>query len=508
VTGTAIRSETPALARRAAAFAPSIWADVDALYATLPDRDLIFFGGGAPAAELIPTARLREAAGRAWDDAPAALDYGEVAGYLPLRRLIAERMATRGMSVDPERLLVTNGSQQGIDLVGRVLLDPGDTVVVEEPTYLGALQTFDGWQATYLPIAIDDEGLRPDALEAALLGCPHPPKLLYMVPTFQNPSGATLSRQRRERVLAIARRHGLTVVEDDPYGELWYDEAPPVPMRALDPDVVYLGTFSKTLAPGLRQGWAAAPPALADALFFAKEGSDIHNERISTRTVYHAANGFLDDHLARVRPIYRARRDILLTSLGEAMPAGVRWKVPSGGFFVWVELPDGLDAVAMLPAAAAQGVVYLPGAWFSPAPTAATRRALRLNFSTLPEPRIVEGVRRLAGAIRRPWWHPPARTFGPDPARSVSIGTGSGASPVFLSRFESMAGRLGSAIMLRPMGQATRQNGPQGGQQTVSRFTARHHRRDSERALRRRPLHSVPLQHQGLISNSVSERRE
>jgi len=388
-------------ARRARAFAPSVWAEIDALYAKHPDGDLIFFGGGAPPAELIPSERLRWAAERAWTDAPRALDYGEVAGYEPLRGLIARRMGARGMAVDPGQILLTTGSQQGIDLVARLMLDPGDAVVVEEPTYLGALQAFGGWEATFLPVAIDEEGVRIDALAAVLAAAPRPPKLLYTVPTFQNPSGATLSRRRREALLAVARAHGVLVVEDDPYGELWYDEAPPPPLRALDPEVVYLGTFSKTLAPALRAGWVAAPPALAEAFFFAKEGSDIHNDRIGARTVFHAAEGFLDGHLAAVRPRYRRRRDVLLGALAEFMPAGVRWSAPRGGFFVWVELPAGMDGVELLPRAAAAGVVFLPGAWFSPAPTAATRRALRLNFSTLPEPRIVEGARRLSGAIAR-----------------------------------------------------------------------------------------------------------
>lgn len=398
-----IASPTPTtkvpFARRAAAFAPSVWAAIDALYAAHPDRDLIFFGGGAPPADLIPTARLREAAMLAWRDAPAALDYGEVAGYPPLRRLIADRMAARGMVVDPEQVLVTNGSQQGIDLVARLFLDPGDLVVVEEPTYLGALQTFAGWEASFLTVPLDGDGIRVDILADLLEHSPRRPKLLYLVPTFQNPSGVSLSLSRRRHLLGLARQHGLVVIEDDPYGDLWYDQPPPPPLRALDPDVVYLGTFSKTLAPGLRVGWVAAPPAIAEPLFFAKEGSDIHNERLSARTVYHAADGFLDDHLAAVRPVYRHRRDVLLAGLAEFMPPGVGWTSPSGGFFVWVDLPKGRDAVALLARAAAAGVVYLPGAWFSPNPTSATRRSLRLNFSTLPEDRIVEGLRRLGRVI-------------------------------------------------------------------------------------------------------------
>jgi 2-aminoadipate transaminase len=393
VTSTA--TTTPRLAHRAAGFAPSFWAGLERLFDRHPD--MIFFGGGAPARELIPVDRLRAASLRAWDDAPDALDYGEVAGYLPLRELIAGRMAAQGMSVDPAQIVVTNGSQQGIDLVCRLMLDPGDTVAIESPTFLGALQTFAAYEATYLPIPIDDDGLRIDALDRALTDRSRPPKLLYTIPTFQNPTGVTLSQPRREALLALARDHNLLVVEDDPYGELRYDGDPIPPLRALDPDVVYLGTFSKTIAPGLRVGWIAAPAPLIDLLLSAKEGADIHNERITTRTVFHAAGGFLDDHLVAARAVYRRRRDVMLAALAESMPAGVHWSRPDGGFFVWVTLADGVDAAVLLPTAAAHGVTYLPGAWFFPEP--APSPTLRLNFSTLPEDRIAEGIRRLATVV-------------------------------------------------------------------------------------------------------------
>ena len=382
-------------ARRAAGFAPSFWGEIEALVGRHPD--MVFFGGGSPARELMPVDRLRAASVQAWADAPAALDYGEVAGYRPLRELVAARMAGQGMAVEPDGLLVTNGSQQGIDLVCRLMLDPGDAILVESPTFLGALQTFAAYEATLLPVPMDEDGLRIDALERALAGSSRPPKLLYTIPTFQNPTGVTLSRSRREALLGLARDRGLLVVEDDPYGELRYDGETVPPLRALDPEVVYLGTFSKTIAPGLRVGWIAAPTRLISPLHSAKEGADIHNERITARTVFHAADGFLDGHLATARGVYRSRRDALLAALGERMPPGVRWSEPEGGFFVWVTLPAGMDAAALLPAAAERGVTYLPGAWFYP--TAPQANTLRLNFSTLPEDRIGEGVRRLGEVI-------------------------------------------------------------------------------------------------------------
>lgn len=387
----------PALARRAGAFAPSFWGELSKLLARHPDP--IFFGGGTPAPELMPVERLRAASAKAWVDAPAALDYGEVAGYKPLRELIATRMATRGMPVDPGHLLLTNGSQQGIDLVARLMLDAGDTIAIEAPTFLGALQTFAAYEPTYLSIPTDDDGLRVDALERALAEAPRPPKLLYTVPTFQNPTGTTLSRERREALLAIARRHNLLVVEDDPYGELRYDGAPEPALRALDPNVVYLGTFSKTIAPGLRVGWIAAPPALVGLLETAKEGTDIHNERITARTIYHTAVGFLDEHIARAIAVNRRRRDTLLDGLRAHMPADVHWTEPHGGFFVWITLPEHLDAETLLPRAVDGGVGFFPGTWFYAGPP--DRRTLRLSYSTLPEHRLAEGARRLAEVISR-----------------------------------------------------------------------------------------------------------
>lgn len=383
------------LARRAVAFAPTSWNTLMPLFARHPEA--IFFGGGAPALELMPVARLREAAARAWQDAPEALTYGEVAGFLPLRELIATRMAAQAMTVAADDLVVTNGSQQGIDLVCRLLLDPGDTILVEDPTFLGALQVFDSYEVTVESIPMDGAGLRIDALERTLAAAPRPSKLLYTIPTFQNPTGVSLSRERRQALVALARAHNLLLVEDDPYGELRYDGEPLPALRALDPEVVYLGTFSKTIAPGLRVGWIAAPPSLRDPLLSAKEAVDIHNERITARTVAYAAEAFLDEHLVNARAAYRRRRDTLLAALRRYMPATVRWNEPEGGFFLWVELPEGMDAERLLAVAAAEGAIYLPGAWFYP--RSPNRRSLRLAFSSLPEDQLAEGIKRLAAAI-------------------------------------------------------------------------------------------------------------
>jgi 2-aminoadipate transaminase len=393
---TASVSSAPAFARRAKSFEASPWAAAWDLVSRHPDP--IYFGNGAPAREAQPLDRLRQAGARAWAEADGVLDYGEVEGYLPLRALIAERMAARKVEVDPAEIMITNGSQQGIDFVARLMLDPGDQIVVEGPAYIGAMQTFDAYEASYLVAPVDDDGLDVAALDRLLAATGANPKLVYTVPTFQNPTGITMTRARREALLALARERGMLVLEDDPYGELYFDELPEPPLRALDPSVVHLGTFSKTIAPGIRVGWTVAPRRLMDLLLMAKEGSDIHTDRVITRTVYYAADGFLDDHIADLRDLYRRRRDTLLAGLQRFLPPSVGWSCPGGGFFVWVRLPGDLDADALLHVAAGQGVAFLPGSWFYPVGQK-VHSGLRLSFSSLPTDRIEEGTRRLGRAI-------------------------------------------------------------------------------------------------------------
>ncbi|HEY8448741.1 MAG TPA: PLP-dependent aminotransferase family protein [Thermomicrobiales bacterium] len=384
------------LARRSKAFETSPWSDAWQLVADRPDG--IYFGNGAPGAEAVPMDRLQEAAVRAWAEAAGNLDYGELQGYQPLRELIARRMAHRGVQVDPDEIMVTNGSQQGIDLIARLLVDPGDTVVIEGPTYIGAMQAFDAYETRYLIAPVDDEGIVVEELARLLDRAGAQPKLLYTVPTYQNPTGATQSPARREALLALCADRGIPVVEDDPYGELYYGAPPPPALRASDPNVFYLGSFSKTIAPGLRVGWMIAPRPLLKLLLMAKEGADVHSNRVAMRTVYHAAEGFLDEHVAGLRTHYRQRRDILLDGLRAHFPASVRWLEPEGGFFVWAELPDGLSADDLLPVAASYGVAFLPGSYFYP-PDQRRHSGFRLSYSSLPEPAIDEGARRLGEAI-------------------------------------------------------------------------------------------------------------
>jgi 2-aminoadipate transaminase len=396
VTGTVQGQQQRAdTSRRIEPFAASVWPWVDQMAERNPEA--VFFGGGVPPTEVIPVARLRQGADRAWADGAETLLYGEVKGYRPLREMIAERMAARGASVDPADVLITNGAQQGIDLAARIFIDPGDIVLTEEPTFMDALRVFRSHEAEPVGVPVDEDGLQVDELATILDRLPRRPKFLYTIPTYQNPMGVSISSARRRALVELARERGLVIVEDDPYGDLSYDGDPPPTLKSLDPEVIFLGTFSKVLAPGLRVGWVASSPRLREAFFNVKEGTDIHNERIMTRTVYHSALGFLDEHIAETRKIYRARRDAMLAGLEREMPAGVHWTTPHGGFFLWVTLPDQFETDVMLPDATDRGVIYLPSSWFYP--DRSWTRSMRLNFSAQPEEQIAEAMRRLAETI-------------------------------------------------------------------------------------------------------------
>jgi 2-aminoadipate transaminase len=395
VSGTVEDLLTARISRRIEPFAASVWPWVDQMAERNPEA--VFFGGGVPPTDVIPVAQLRAGAERAWADGADILLYGEVRGYKPLRELIAARMAARGARVDPADVLITNGAQQGIDLVARVFIDPGDVVLTEAPTFMDALRVFRSHDAAPVGVPVDDEGLQVDALRELLDRLPKRPKFLYTIPTYQNPTGVTMSAARRRALVDLARERELVLVEDDPYGDLAFDGPPAPTLKALDPEVIFLGTFSKVLAPGLRVGWIASSPRLQESFFNVKEGTDIHNERVMTRAIYHTAAGFLDEHVAAASAIYRSRRDAMLSALAETMPEGVTWTRPEGGFFLWVTLPEGYDTDAMLPEATDRGVIYLPSTWFYP--DRSWSRSMRLNFSSQPEARIREAMRRLAETI-------------------------------------------------------------------------------------------------------------
>jgi 2-aminoadipate transaminase len=372
--------------------------------------DIISFGGGLPAPEVFPVEEVRAATDRVLTEhGTTALQYTTTEGYRPLRELLVRHMARYGVNVGPENVLVTSGSQQALDLVGKLLINPGDRVLTEEPTYLGALQAFNAYQAEYLPVPIDDEGLDLDTLEKQLRAGP---KFLYVLPNFQNPAGVTLSIARRRRVVERAAHYGIPIVEDDPYGQLRYEgeHLPPLVRidaelhgcgsgeRAFTGNALYMSTLSKTLAPGLRIAWVVAPEAVITKLVQIKQGADLHTSTFCQYVAYEVARGgFLDQHVRRIRKVYGERREAMLSALTRNFPKGVRWTRPQGGLFLWVTLPKGLDTTALLDEAIREKVAFVPGAAFYPC--GGGEETMRLNFSYAPPDVIEEGIKRLARVI-------------------------------------------------------------------------------------------------------------
>ncbi len=372
--------------------------------------EIISFAGGLPAPEVFPIARIEEATRRVLAErGPAALQYGATEGYLPLREMLVRHMGRYGIQVTPDNVLVTAGAQQALDLIGKLFLNPGDIALTEEPTYLGAIQAFTSYQAQYLTVPIDDEGLRIDLLETALRAGP---KFLYVLPNFQNPGGTTLSLPRRERLVELASHYGVPIVEDDPYGQLRYEgkHLPPLMKIAADleggaPDrggfrsgVLYLGTLSKVLAPGLRIGWVVGPLAVIAKLVQLKQGADLHTSTFTQMVAHEAVRGgFLDLHIPVIRRVYGERMRAMLEALERHFPPSVRWTRPQGGLFLWVTLPEGLDSSTLLDEALREKVAFVPGRSFFPQGGGAS--TLRLNFSYCTPERIEEGIRRLGGLI-------------------------------------------------------------------------------------------------------------
>ena len=362
---------------------------------------VISFAGGLPAPELFDAPGLRAAfaAALADDRFGATLQYSTTEGDPALRRAIAARLGARGLPTDPDDVLVTSGSQQALTLIAAVLIEPGDAVLVEEPSYLAALQCFQMAGARVVPVPCDDDGLDPDALAALIRR--EQPKLLYTVPTFHNPTGRTLPLERRVALAATAARLGLWIVEDDPYGELRYRGAPIAPIAALpgaEDRTIALSTLSKVLVPGLRIGWLRAPAALRHALVVAKQAADLHTSTIDQAAAAHwLAHCDLDAHIAGLRAVYAPRRDALVSALPDILPEGSRWTRPDGGMFVWVRLPDGWDADDLLPLPLERQGAFVPGWPFFPA--VPDRATLRLSFTTHTEPEIADGIGRLGAAV-------------------------------------------------------------------------------------------------------------
>lgn len=356
---------------------------------------MISLAGGMPAAELFPVAPLRRASDAIFERQPrVALQYAPTEGDPRLRGWVAQHLSERcGTAIDAERVMIVSGSQQAIDLVARVLIDEASPVLVDDPTFIGALMAFAPFAPRYVPVASDDGGMLPDAFAAAARGA----RMAYVMPNFQNPTGRTLNEARRRAIVAAARDTGVWLVEDDPYGELRYDGVHLKPLLAFDPEqVIHMGTFSKVLAPGFRLGYIVAPPVVLDKLLMAKQAADLHTSRLSQMIVAEfLATEPLAPHLKLLCDTYRARRDAILTALHRHLP---HWHVvtPEGGMFVWVEAPAHVDSKRLLDRAVEHGVAFVHGAAFYAGEP--KRNTLRLSFVTVDVSAIHKGIERLAAA--------------------------------------------------------------------------------------------------------------
>ncbi len=400
MSGTTYDDYTASYAARAQGMTAS---EIRALFSVASRPEVVSLAGGMPYVSALSLDAVGDLLGDlVASRGAAALQYASAQGDAGLREHICEVMRLEGIAASPDDVVVTVGSQQGLDLVSRIFLDPGDVVVAEGPSYVGALAAFAAAEARIVHVPMDDDGLVPAALAETLerlaAAAGQQAKLLYTVPAFHNPAGVTLAAGRRAEIMDIAARHGVIVVEDNPYGLLGFEQSPPAALRGEHPGVIYLGTFSKTFAPGLRVGWVLAPPAVRDKLVLLNEAAVLCPPTLSQLAVAaYLETQPWQEQIKVFRELYRDRRDAMLDTLDDLMPAGTAWTRPTGGFYVWLRLAPGLDAKAMLPRAIAERVAYVPGTAFYADGTGAG--ALRLSYCYPPPDRIREGVRRLAAVV-------------------------------------------------------------------------------------------------------------
>jgi len=371
--------------------------------------DVISFAGGLPAPEVFPIEKFKEAADIVLTEmGQSALQYGTTEGYQPLREMIARNATKYGIQISSDNVLITSGSQQALDLLGRIFINRGDRVLVESPTYLGAIQAWNAYGVKYVTIPFDDDGMQTDLLDSRLrTGI----KFIYVLPNFQNPTGATLSRKRRKELVVMADAYGVPIVEDDPYGQLRYEGEHLLPVVVMDDEmrakevpiyggnVIYTSTFSKILAPGLRLAWVVAPTEVIKKLVQAKQGCDLHTSTFTQYLVYQVANSsWMRSHIQTIRKTYKERRDIMIKALEQYMPDGVRWTKPKGGLFLWATLPASIDTGAIFKSAVEAKVAFVPGGPFHP--QGGGENTMRLNFSNAKPELIKEGIKRLAKVIK------------------------------------------------------------------------------------------------------------
>lgn len=371
--------------------------------------DIISFAGGLPAPEVFPLKEFQEACNVVLREQGAqALQYSTTEGHHPLREMIARHTSRYMVEVSPENILITSGSQQALDFVGRLFINRGDYIVVESPTYLGALQAWNAYGAQYIPVRTDEDGMVVEELEAALrIG----PKFIYVLPNFQNPSGVTLSLERRKKLIELADKYGVPIIEDDPYGQLRYEGEHIPSLVALDShsrgrnggtysgNVIYLSTFSKLLAPGLRLAWVIAPEQVIHKLVMSKQAADLHTASFNQYVAYEVGKGgFLDEHVKVIRATYKERRDVMLEMMDEMFPREVRWTRPQGGMFLWGILPEHMDAAEVLKVAIERKVAFVPGAPFHAC--GGGQNTMRINFSYSKPEIIREGITRLGTTLK------------------------------------------------------------------------------------------------------------
>ena len=392
------------LARRAEKMNPSV---IREILKVTEKPGIISFAGGLPSPKTFPISEFAKACemvlrGKGETYGQAALQYAASEGYGPLREMVAANLPWH---VDASQVLITTGSQQGLDLVAKVLIDAGSRILVETPTYLGALQAFAPMEPDVVSVDSDDEGVLVPDLAGKVAGAggslQNKARFLYVLPNFQNPTGRTMSEARRAALSKAALEVGLPIVEDNPYGDLWFDAPPPLPLTARNPDgCVYLGSFSKVLAPGLRLGFLVAPAALMPKLLQAKQAADLHSPGFNQRMIAEVMQGgFLDRHVPTIRALYKSQRDAMVAALAREMAGlDVSWNKPVGGMFLWARLPEGVDAVKLLPKAVEKNVAFVPGAaFYADHPDV---RSMRLSFVTASVEQINTGMAALAAAIR------------------------------------------------------------------------------------------------------------
>ncbi|MDM4768125.1 PLP-dependent aminotransferase family protein [Pelomonas sp. SE-A7] len=384
-------------ARRAARMNPSI---IREILKVTEKPGILSMAGGLPSADTFPVEALKAACDAVLThNAKESLQYAASEGFAPLREWVAARVAQLGMKIDPDQVLITSGSQQGLDLVGKVLCDQGAPVAVETPTYLGALQAFTPYEPIFTSLESDHEGVRPEAFGRLAHDAPGT-RFAYLLPNYQNPTGRVMSQERRQAVVTAAKAAGVPIVEDNPYGDLWFDQAPPPALASLWPEgTIYLGSFSKILTPGFRLGYLIAPKELYPKLLQAKQAADLHTPGFNQRVVHEVIkNGFLEGHIPSIRARYKANRDAMAESLQQHLPEGCEWLKPEGGMFFWIRLPEGFDAMALLPQAVDAGIAFVPGAaFYAQSPDL---RTLRLSFVTLTPELIRDGVAILGKVLR------------------------------------------------------------------------------------------------------------